>query len=82
MTTSCRKKILWYRDGVSESQFVQIEASETLQIHQAYTELDGAVNKLKIAFIVVGKRHHTRFFPKTEAESHGAHPNKPVNGNV
>jgi eukaryotic translation initiation factor 2C len=73
---------LWYRDGVSESQFAQIEASETPQIHQAYTELDGAVNKLKIAFIVVGKRHHTRFFPKTEAESHGAHPNKPVNGNV
>ncbi|KAF8076456.1 argonaute-like protein [Lyophyllum atratum] len=53
------KRIIFYRDGVSEGQFKQVleqGACETLKINA------------KITIIVVGKRHHVRFFPQNERD--------------
>jgi eukaryotic translation initiation factor 2C len=55
--------ILFYRDGLSESQFASCERSEIKEIKEAYRELGGNVDNLKVTFIVVGKRHNTRFYP-------------------
>jgi len=78
--------ILFYRDGLSESQFDKCMAHEVKGIQKAFQILAEKYKqpdaKLKLTFVVVGKRHHTRFFPKTEAESHRSQPGKPVNGNV
>ncbi|CAG8442443.1 2214_t:CDS:2 [Diversispora eburnea] len=62
---SCGKKpfrILFYRDGVSEGQFKKVLDSEIKSIKDACKSLDAAYNP-KITFVVVQKRHHTRFFP-------------------
>lgn len=59
---STPKKILFYRDGVSEGQFKMVLDKEVKAITQACVELDP--KKIpKITFVVVQKRHHARFFP-------------------
>ncbi|KNZ81482.1 Protein argonaute-2 [Termitomyces sp. J132] len=53
------KRIIFYRDGVSEGQFKQVldqGACDSLQI------------AAKITIIVVGKRHHVRFFPQSDRD--------------
>lgn len=59
--------ILFYRDGVSESQYGMVYQEELRQIKQAVTNI-AVLRKVefqpKITLLVVGKRHHTRFFPK------------------
>ncbi|KAA1466451.1 argonaute-like protein [Dentipellis sp. KUC8613] len=53
------KRIIFFRDGVSEGQFQQVldkEACAALKI------------KPQITMIVVGKRHHVRFFPRSGNE--------------
>ncbi|KAF9055354.1 argonaute-like protein [Hymenopellis radicata] len=59
------KRIIFYRDGVSEGQFAQV-------LDQELKALKGACEELrispKITIIVVGKRHHVRFFPSNERE--------------
>jgi hypothetical protein len=62
--------ILFYRDGVSESQFKICIEHEVPQIRKAYTELGGNDAGLEITFIVVGKRHHTRFFATASNQSY------------
>ncbi|KAG0206269.1 hypothetical protein BGX28_002266 [Mortierella sp. GBA30] len=57
------KRILFYRDGVSESQFPEIQRTEIPMIQAACQELDKKYMP-PITFIVVKKRHHARFFPK------------------
>lgn len=52
--------ILFYRDGVSESQFGMVRTEELPQIREACKEV-GA--NCKITLVVVGKRHHARFYP-------------------
>ena len=37
---------------------------------------------LELTFIVAGKRHHTRFFPKFMADTHPAMKKGEINGNV
>jgi len=60
------KRIIFYRDGVSEGQFQQVLDIEVPELREACKEL--GINPLpKITVIVVGKRHHVRFFP-TSAE--------------
>jgi hypothetical protein len=53
------------RDGVSESQFQQVLETELLAFKKALRSLekDNSNYNPKITFIVVQKRHHTRFFP-------------------
>jgi len=67
------EKLVMFRDGVSEGQFLTVLAEELVAIRAACTELEEGYNP-PITFVVVQKRHHTRFFP--------ADNNKYKNGNA
>ena len=60
--------MLFYRDGVSESQYKCVRESEIPQLETAYQTAyeyyggSGLAPSFKLTFIVVGKRHNTRFF--------------------
>jgi len=60
------KRIIFYRDGVSEGQFKQVLDLELPQLKKACKDM--GVNP-KITIIVVGKRHHVRFFPVSERDA-------------
>jgi eukaryotic translation initiation factor 2C len=81
--------MLFYRDGVSESQFDAVREHEVRAMQEAYDKAEGYIRRkrgeavrkgdcpFKLTFVVVGKRHNTRFFP--------ADPNPSLmtsNGNV
>ncbi|CAG8529628.1 8457_t:CDS:10 [Cetraspora pellucida] len=51
------RRIIMYRDGVSESQF-EMACMKTEQDYRP-----------PITFVVVGKRHHTRFYPRHERDA-------------
>ena len=53
-------RILFYRDGVSESQFQDCINCEIPRIKKAHENLGG--KDLKMTFVICGKRHHTRFY--------------------
>ena len=55
------ERILVYRDGVSESQYEALLQTEVPVFLQACERLGS--KSTQIAFVVVGKRHHTRFYP-------------------
>ncbi|KAJ3855572.1 argonaute-like protein [Lentinula lateritia] len=55
------KRLLFFRDGVSEGYFGQVMEQEVAVLRKVCQELGIAP---KITFIVVGKRHHYRFFPR------------------
>ncbi|KAI0719595.1 argonaute-like protein [Cerioporus squamosus] len=59
------KRIIFYRDGVSEGQFQHVLDIELPQLKRACAKLG---IDAKITMVVVGKRHHVRFFPKTSTE--------------
>ena len=69
-------KIIFYRDGVSEGQFKAVRLEEIAALQKACTELESDYQP-KITFIVVQKRHHTRFFPKTDRDKIGRGKNIP-----
>ncbi|KAJ7500499.1 argonaute-like protein [Mycena galericulata] len=60
------KRLIFYRDGVSEGQFQQVLDQELPLIRAACLQL-----KIKptITLVVVGKRHHVRFFPTNERDA-------------
>ncbi|KAL0575953.1 hypothetical protein V5O48_006023 [Marasmius crinis-equi] len=58
-------RVIFYRDGVSEGQFAQVLEQELPRI-RAGCEAVGM--KPKITVIVVGKRHHVRFFPQSSQD--------------
>lgn len=55
--------IILYRDGVSEGQYDQVLKLELPSIQKAVTQLYPPKHTPKISIIIVGKRHHTRFYP-------------------
>jgi hypothetical protein len=55
------QRILFYRDGVSEGQFSEVAVTELQAIREACSRLQDGY-KPTVTFIVVQKRHHTRFF--------------------
>ncbi|KAF9270096.1 argonaute-like protein [Marasmius fiardii PR-910] len=55
-------RIIFYRDGVSEGQFAQVLEQELPRIRKG---CEAAGMNPKITVIVVGKRHHVRFFPQS-----------------
>ncbi|GBC09434.1 hypothetical protein RclHR1_08860007 [Rhizophagus clarus] len=62
---TCRRKperILFYRDGVSENQFKQVLEGEFKAIKSACHSLEQGYSP-NVTFVIVQKRHHTRFFP-------------------
>lgn len=58
--------MLFYRDGISESQFPQCDDYEIGEIRKAYEHTGGDEEDLELTFLVVGKRHHTRFYATDE----------------
>ncbi|RDX49272.1 argonaute-like protein [Lentinus brumalis] len=60
------KRIIFYRDGVSEGEFRKVIEQELPQLKAACTTLG---IQPKITMLVVGKRHHVRFFPREPREA-------------
>jgi len=72
-------RILIYRDGVSEGQYKTVLTDELDGIRKA-CEVYRPGPGPKITIVVVGKRHHTRFYPTREddADKKG----NPLNGTI
>ncbi|KAM0753368.1 Piwi-domain-containing protein [Meredithblackwellia eburnea MCA 4105] len=69
------KKIIFFRDGVSEGQFDAVLQHEANAIRLACQRIDPKY-KPAITYIVCGKRHHMSFFPVNPRDG------DPKNGNV
>jgi len=65
------KRILVYRDGVSEGQFNTVVAEELPAIQRACVKFNKPQSpyKPKLTIVICGKRHHTRFYPTEEANA-------------
>ncbi|GAN01273.1 translation initiation factor 2C [Mucor ambiguus] len=62
-------RMLFYRDGVADSQFQDVMTKEVSAIRQACASLgDGNFNP-KITFVVVQKRHRVRFLPVNRSDA-------------
>jgi len=65
--------ILVYRDGVSEGQYEQVLEKEVPLLRKAcegiYPPSDQKKGLPRFTVVVVGKRHHTRFYPTREADA-------------
>lgn len=59
------KRIIVYRDGVSEGQFNQVIDQELPKIVESFAAFGNAKQQYrpKLTIVICGKRHHTRFFP-------------------
>ncbi|CAA7024297.1 unnamed protein product [Microthlaspi erraticum] len=57
------------RDGVSEGQFSQVLLHEVIAIRKACASLQAGYQP-RITFVIVQKRHHTRFFPAQHGDRH------------
>ncbi|KAJ3017212.1 hypothetical protein HKX48_003664 [Thoreauomyces humboldtii] len=67
-------RIVVYRDGASEGQFKEIRHTEIKAIRNACDDIEKASGSGKsysppITYIVVTKRHNTRFFPRKKDEA-------------
>ncbi|KAF5287954.1 hypothetical protein FQA39_LY15592 [Lamprigera yunnana] len=72
------QRIIFFRDGVSEGQFEIVVNSEVQAIRRACAKLEpNKTYKPKLTFLVVQKRHHTRFFPMSERDSEDRNFNVP-----
>ncbi|KAL2834729.1 ribonuclease H-like domain-containing protein [Aspergillus pseudoustus] len=78
------ENIIVYRDGVSEGQYEDVLVKELPLLKSAARDIYPAAetkNGLpKFSIIVVGKRHHTRFYPTKQEDADRF--NNPVNGTV
>ena len=70
------KRIVFFRDGVSEGQFSTVLRWEMNKIREACQTINVAY-KPAISFILVQKRHHTRFFPVDPKDKNGKAENVP-----
>jgi eukaryotic translation initiation factor 2C len=69
METNCKPmRILVYRDGIGEGDFEKVRHHEVRSIQQACASLEQSYAP-QITFIVVQKRHHTRFFATTAEDT-------------
>lgn len=55
------QRILFYRDGLSESQFFDVAVNELQAIREACERIQPGY-KPRITYVVVQKRHHARVF--------------------
>ncbi|KAI0670510.1 Piwi domain-containing protein [Trametes maxima] len=63
------RHVLFYRDGVSEGEFRQVAEREIPLIKSAFVKMEIPPSMMpKLLFIVVGKRHHIRFFPRSPSD--------------
>ncbi|KAK0445339.1 argonaute-like protein [Desarmillaria tabescens] len=61
------KRLIFFRDGVSEGEFKRVLDLELPLLRAACVDAEISPPP-KITFIVVGKRHHMRFFPKNDRD--------------
>ncbi|XP_022866443.1 protein argonaute MEL1-like [Olea europaea var. sylvestris] len=71
------QRIIFYRDGVGEEQFYQVLLHEMNAIRRACFSMDKHYLPT-VTFVVVQKRHHTRFFPA----NHGDRNTTDKSGNI
>eukprot|EP00405_Crypthecodinium_cohnii_P018250 CAMPEP_0206444538 /NCGR_PEP_ID=MMETSP0324_2-20121206/14971_1 /ASSEMBLY_ACC=CAM_ASM_000836 /TAXON_ID=2866 /ORGANISM="Crypthecodinium cohnii, Strain Seligo" /LENGTH=1154 /DNA_ID=CAMNT_0053912579 /DNA_START=137 /DNA_END=3604 /DNA_ORIENTATION=- len=64
--------IFYYRDGVSDGQFLMVLRHEYNKLVEAFRRVGGDDYKPKVAVIVGQKRHPTRFFKAGKAGGKGA----------
>lgn len=71
--------LIFFRDGVSEGQFKEVYYSEYSAVREACKELGdpGSDYAPPITFVVVQKRHNTRFFPLPQDQQ-----NRDRSGNI
>ena len=69
-------KIIFYRDGVSETQFDQVLVHEVRAVQEACIMLEEGYQP-RITFVVVQKRHHTRLFCENQRDEVGKARNVP-----
>ncbi|KAI2611949.1 Piwi-domain-containing protein [Hypoxylon sp. NC1633] len=62
------RNVLVYRDGVSEGQYETVRKVELPRLQEACRAFYGEKNMPDITIVIVGKRHHTRFYPTKEAD--------------
>ncbi|CAF1174819.1 unnamed protein product [Rotaria sordida] len=55
-------KIVFYRDGVDDGQYQKVLDNEVAKIKQAFRTIYVNRTQPKLTFIIVKKRHNTRFF--------------------
>lgn len=68
------RKIVYYRDGIDESQYKDVRKEEVAAIKEAWHGLKIG-GDFQLTVVIVSKRHHTRLFPHNNSNS------IPVNGN-
>ncbi|KAG8215316.1 ribonuclease H-like domain-containing protein [Butyriboletus roseoflavus] len=61
------KRVILFRDGVSESQYVQVRQYELREMKRAFEHF--APYQPKLSIVVCSKRHHTRFYPTKEEDA-------------
>ncbi|KAG8185288.1 hypothetical protein JTE90_023897 [Oedothorax gibbosus] len=71
------RRIVFYRDGVSEGQFNKVREKEMSAVRRACKRVQNDGYEPPITFIVVQKRHHTRFMPSDERDGTGRMKNIP-----
>jgi len=69
-------KIIYYRDGVSEGQFISVLNHELTAIRKACLSLHPDY-KPEVTFFVAQKRHNTRLFPSDPKDGFGKARNVP-----
>ncbi|KAL6260110.1 hypothetical protein P5V15_007649 [Pogonomyrmex californicus] len=67
------KKIIYYRDGVSEGQLPQVMYHEITAIKKACRTFNRG--NIQVNCLIVQKRHHIRFFPTNPKETDDKHGN-------
>lgn len=82
--TAFPENLLVYRDGVSEGQYATVLDAELPLLRKACAELypppDTKKGLPRITIVIVGKRHHTRFYPTTTSGADNS--SNPKNGTV
>ncbi|KAF8436955.1 Piwi domain-containing protein [Boletus edulis BED1] len=69
------EKIIFFRDGLSEGEYRNVAEKEFKDIKDAIERvwkergLPPQMKRPAVTFIVVGKRHHVRFFPQNERDA-------------
>jgi len=81
------ENILVYRDGVSEGQYDIVRLTELPAIQKACSEVYPTTQTKqglpRMTVIIVGKRHHTRFYPTTDQPNlSDTRSGNPKNGTV
>jgi len=76
------KRVLVYRDGVSEGQFNIVRLEELPEIVKAFHTFDQPKKPYRpqLTIVICGKRHHTRFYPTERKDA--ANDGNPKPGTV